>query len=991
MNEVSDSDFDALAQEFYSDPTPESLQIFGPQLCECLGLDLSRRSLSVIASWDWHLRTCLSNSRDDAVSYLQIIGVVKCDWESMSLRDQANVSALALDYLAGLLQSAETLEREFASELLTQLGNEDTDSADLIIKAGYLRLLNPQFQPAPPLSNNKLSDIRRFLALNRPWLHLKDDWDTHRISKPGDLFAELARATDHDQAISALLTHSFPLHESFSWAGPQKASATLSDVSAAFLTKFLDPWKNVERLAQFVTAQCDRYYSASDAFMSPYTSIVQTSACGKTRLLIEYASGVPCVYLCLGDRASSCFPVPSTYIREDVTQPVLEQSRAEGQAKIREMLTRLLAVAFVKANEMGWDAKRFIECQNIGTEAPNQLQVSFTKSSELSEAEALKTITQNAPKARGSPTMVLILDEASGLLQHKSGYISAFRIFRRAWADLAKNLINGGIKNFALLTDTTSRVANFSPSTGRDSSYRNVAPEEKPQKLLEPYFMVTNMDVFVEASYPTTLAQAFDIKTIVRKGRPIWHATFQGAKADSLKKVFDLARRKICLGKPSNQLDKWVPDEVCTTAIGILGMRVVLQVHSYGSLAEKLSSSNMRFITGISDSRDAVLTEYPSDPLLSHAASMLFVKRDRFGPAKILRHLLGTLQHNLVSAGNIGELVQQYIYTLARDSVVFKGITLPVLPTEYPTFSVSDFLESLHSESLSNLSGSEEDKEAVLQGRMSFSHFIQLEYTPTKRDLLDLFIRGAAACCKAGQAGVDLIIPILMKPSVDEARQYRGTKAGRGVYENCDALMSADYSRIVDGAFITGGMTNHHPDISAAVAEVGRSRRTEIQQSAEISESNISFLLCQVKNRASVKVGADPKLKPAYCGICESGEKQTQPYLAIRHELRCDDDMGEGSDIMQESPGRVGLVMYRMTSANSPCLKFARADTDPLTEDLLEQVLTVSAPCIKVTEDSSNRLVLALGALPYQFKLSDDSLASYSPPAEAATKKQRLV
>ena len=80
-----------------------------------------------------------------------------------------------------------------------------------------------------------------------------------------------------------------------------------------------------------------------------------------------------------------------------------------------------------------------------------------------------------------------------------------------------------------------------------------------------------------------------------------------------------------------------------------------------------------------------------------------------------------------------------------------------------------------------------------------------------------------------------------------------------------------------------------------------------------------------------------------------------------------------------------------MTSANSPCLNFARDDTDPLTEDLLEQVLTVSAQCIKVTEDISNRLVLALGALPCQFKLSDDSLASYSPPAEAATKKQRLV
>ena len=999
MNEVSDSDFDALAQEFYSDPTPESLQIFGPQLCECLGLDLSRRSLSVIASWDWHLRTCLSNSRGYAVSYLQTIGVVKCDWESISLRDETKVITMAAGYLSGLFQSDATLQRELGSELLTHLESQDVDSTDLIIKAGYLRLLTPQFYPTPTSSWMPVFDIRRFLALNRPWLHLKDDWDTHRIAKPDDLFAELARATDHDQAIKALLTHSFPLHESFNWAGPEKASLSLADVSAAFKTKFLDPWKNVERLAHFVTVQCDRYYDAKTAFMSPYTSIVQSSACGKTRLLIEYANGVPCVYFCLGDMKSRCFPRPTRSVSADLTVSVVESERPRAVATMKQFLLAVMAASFVKANELGWDTKQFIACQSIGTEAPNQLEHMLPTYKLLSREDALKKVTEAAPTVKGSPTMVLILDEASGLLSDQAGYISAFRIFRRAWAELAKELYLEGIKIFALLTDTTSRVANFSPSTGRDSSYRNLLRKEdqpEPQRLLKPYFMVVNMDVFVEANHPTTLDQAFDIKTIARKGRPVWHATVQSSPEDGISNAIDLAIRKVCSGLEPDQLkeNEKVRDSLFIIAVASLGMRVVLEVHSYGSLAETLSSSSMRFVTGISDSRDAVLTEYPSDPLLSHAASIVTSESVELRPAEILRHLLGTLQHKLVSAGNIGEMVQQYIYTLARDSVVFGLEKTSGARLEYPTFSVSDFIKSLHSQSLSNISGTVQDKEAVLQGRMSFSHFIQLEYTPNKRDLLNLFIRGAAACCKAGQAGVDLIIPILMERSALRATKYPGVKAGRGVYANCDALMSADYSQLVGGLVKTGKVTLKDHKFSSELRTVGLSRSERVADTTgDITEANISFLLCQVKNRVDPDENDDAKLTPVYCGVVESGEVTKQPYLAIRHELRTLSKTDATIETMKEETGRVGVVMYRMDSSTSPCLNYRREKLDTPTEDLLEQVLTTSVQCLKMTDEYPDRLVLAIGALPCQIKLSQALLdgSAVKPQPKPSAKKRKTV
>jgi hypothetical protein len=202
------------------------------------------------------------------------------------------------------------------------------------------------------------------------------------------------------------------------------------------------------------------------------------------------------------------------------------------------------------------------------------------------------------------------------------------------------------------------------------------------------------------------------------------------------------------------------------------------------------------------------------------------------------------------------------------------------------------------------------------------------------------------------------------------------------VAADCAEMMNADFSRLVDGTFETGQVTGVFSTMAGDLQASATQRGWPAADSSEISEANISFLLCQVKTRADE--ANDLLLSPVYCGIVESGELCMQPYLAIRHELSMESSSGATVEGMKEETGRVGLVLCNLTCATSPCLKFQRRDLDPLTEDLLERVLTVCSPSIKLAEDYSDRLVLAYGALPCQIKqrqyLDQDPVEAPPPP-----------
>jgi hypothetical protein len=342
---------------------------FRHSILAALGLELERRLrvVPVDEVWDSHISSCLKNCMVYAVDYMQIIGVGACVWEGLNMRDVTCTIPKPLRYIQGLHQSVEPLQKNIASELVIHLNDANSQqSTEMLIKAGYLRILTPTFQPLPSHSYFALFEVRCFLAKNRPWLHLKDDWyaETDKFPKIEALFADLAGAANHDQAIRALSNHKFSLHESSGWLAPLNI---FGDLKTAFTAPYIDTWRNIDRLRKFVTAQCREYCEASSKFDSPYTSVSPSSACGNSRLLREYANEVP------GGADSACFPRPSVNLKDYFVVSAIETGRVQAEAQMVLFLLRLLAAAFLKANDLRWESRQLINCQSVGLESARRI------------------------------------------------------------------------------------------------------------------------------------------------------------------------------------------------------------------------------------------------------------------------------------------------------------------------------------------------------------------------------------------------------------------------------------------------------------------------------------------------------------------------------------------------------------------------------------------------------------------------------------------
>ncbi|MBX9723927.1 MAG: hypothetical protein K2X81_21150, partial [Candidatus Obscuribacterales bacterium] len=64
-------------------------------------------------------------------------------------------------------------------------------------------------------------------------------------------------------------------------------------------------------------------------------------------------------------------------------------------------------------------------------------------------------------------------------------------------------------------------------------------------------------------------------------------------------------------------------------------------------------------------------------------------------------------------------------------------------------------------------------RDIFCSGLMNYNHYVNLNFTPTRKELLQCFCRSAAIFCKTNQARVDLIIPVhLGGPLIEENMSY---------------------------------------------------------------------------------------------------------------------------------------------------------------------------------------------------------------------------
>eukprot|EP01041_Mallomonas_annulata_P004784 gene4784-9520_t len=207
--------------------------------------------------------------------------------------------------------------------------------------------------------------------------------------------------------------------------------------------------------------------------------------------------------------------------------------------------------------------------------------------------------------------------------------------------------------------------------------------------------------------------------------------------------------------------------------ISVLCLRITINVIANSQLADTLSANHMHVIADISeDSRKFLTTDAPNEPVLSEAAAQTMSEQS------FQTGFINSLQAHTFISGIDSifscEVVAQYLLIMCRDAVK-KSLKRPSL---FPTFNVKDFLKCMNTRCIPANISRNQNISSILDGLIAFNHFSEIEYTPTIEDITKLFLRQTAIQCKRDQAGIDLIIPILLKNK--EVRTRTIVTRGRG-------------------------------------------------------------------------------------------------------------------------------------------------------------------------------------------------------------------
>ena len=523
------------------------------------------------------------------------------------------------------------------------------------------------------------------------------------------------------------------------------------------------------------------------------------------------------------------------------------------------------------------------------------------------------------------------------------------------------------------------------------------------------------MDIFADPKIPLKAEEAFKTLNIFKKGRPLWNGVLQGGSSE-IERVTEAV--ELALTKISNGTRK-VEESSIVLSIACLNLRVALEVRSSGHLAESLPAKHMRYITAISSSRDMVMSEYPSDPILSHAAAIHMAQTTPTRPSIILNHLIAGLEHNLVSPGEIGEVMTQFVLILARDQCVFGrrtgciGLSASLMyPLTYPSVTLREFLLQINTAAISTLESEFQANsidprahmlQSLLSASVNFSHFVKISYTPTLEDLRLAYLRGCAFACADNQVGIDLIIPLKLerKPTqlshsyMTRRRSLLVTKGEKspqgGVFPNNDALLKADIAQFVtakNGQCERKRVINDDAELIKKTAKHLRRRQYPKEPpGTEFPLNEISFGKIQTKNTPSSNNKADLKMHPGNCGIMDPNTID-RPFFALRNNLRGKNPIKRMATDT-EKPFRFGLVVGEFKTATAPCLNYHKLDNDEDLGDLITKVIDARLKPVAQLPETLDRITLAGGGEINKVKFTEKALTAQNTSQGSEPKKHR--
>ena len=561
-------------------------------------------------------------------------------------------------------------------------------------------------------------------------------------------------------------------------------SIQLQVMVSALNLPYADPKQISDHFVTTINSHMSKWDPA--VFCAPYVSLVQSSGCGKTRLLKQVTElGVYVVYLNLRSADEGGVPPHIPFSRTFIDW--------RSEAKYSYYLVTMLEKIVTLRSELNCTPDAFFErCLDASFWVDVAVSVEKYCMSGIKDLqgrfeELLKSIPGESDKLK----VLFAFDEARHLVNDKEDPSKAKK---SSFAELRRALgqIPSASSIFAVLTDTFSKVSYFSPANHRDPSFK---VKRKGEKLFPPYFF-GNMDLanplklgrripdgwmyvdinsgstqLVPFSLVATLKEVGTLKHLVRYGRPLWISTFLSAtkqyKKLNLVEAFliDLARSKMLGGIDFNlwpetsriaASESSLDENVFALLSCVYDISANLESHAI----ETMVASYMCVLGFVSDDRQYVLGKYASEPILVEGAAQCLWK---LGVKQALDQYLCSL--SLLSAGETGEFVARFIllYSLQRKLSPKNTVTNTAATLFYfsQKVTLSTYFESLFvpkqfREVKKNLPAD------LLSGYVCFSHFRRLNHLPTVDHLRDAFSRSMAIICTENATGVDLVIPICL-------------------------------------------------------------------------------------------------------------------------------------------------------------------------------------------------------------------------------------
>ena len=814
----------------------------------------------------------------------------------------------------------------------------------------------------PAISCANYLQLFEQMSSNEIELCLKDDWRSFSLEN-WDSFAKEALDC---QTIATLRDVCFSQGICIRALPPQQR---------AFVTAFSSEFRNrnvADDFIGYLDSCFKKYFNEPDIYYAPYISMCQSSGMGKSRVISEAAKSIPTLYMCLASRESTCYPRQSL---EYMTELQAHAGKAKGDPLCLNVLRFVVALIATAVDEfliirnasvnkqaapkLFWD--RQVDTDPLGNATAKKfVQISREMTRFTTENELLTFCDKTLEKLINVQYLLLAFDESRSLLDVIDVDDSYFTIIRRNLRKIGERTR----KIFAVFADTTSAVANFYPGRYADISGRE--PTKKPRSLFEPFYFLTNMDIFI----PKLKAgeNPFELRRLYSLGRHLWagFVTNEGPKA-----TWELAKTKI-LGGINITL---ASDLSFVLAIALLGVRVTLGVRVDGKLAELLPSKHLKVILAIADKREIVHTIYPSEPVVVQAVTYL-MSMEHTRPEVLLGFLEAGLMQGLIDTGTVGEIVSQIIAVLARDAALYSnGVRVT---EEYLTVSVENFLNYLYTDAVETLRSSDEIPkkhtrhtpdwgkhnevvESILSADLSFSHFIEVHFSVTANELRSAYCRGLAFQARPNQSGYDLVIPYRFTTDITPFKALGHApirRSGRGIFPDNDSDFCVEP---IPHSLHTSGPEKRKLLLGDESVEAIKTKVNScwhlIEEDA-VPVEEIGFILIQVRNREGDSTGDESCIDPYFSGILRKKE-EVVPHLVIKQVLKSQEIAIEGI-IDSNKPLRRCLIAHGIDQNSMPCLK-----SKTIVETLKRISLTSSSP------------LSVLGSIPERKKSSVLSPNSY--------------